>query len=111
MKLSVRFILRLGIILSALVLMAAPATAFDLEGHRGARGLMPENTLPAFKAALAVGVTTLELDVGMTADGVLVVHHDPTLNPDTTRGPDGRFLEGRGPPLRWLRFDELRKYD
>ncbi len=111
MKLTARFTCRLAILLSALVLLAAPAAAFDLEGHRGARGLMPENTLPAFRAALAVGVTTLELDVGMTRDGVLVVHHDPTLNPDTTRGPDGRFLEGRGPPLRWLRFDELRTYD
>ena len=44
--------------------------AFDLQGHRGARGLAPENTLPAFATALSVGVTTLELDLAMTSDGV-----------------------------------------
>jgi glycerophosphoryl diester phosphodiesterase len=95
----------------AFVLAAAPASAFDIEGHRGTRGHRPENTLPAFKEALAIGVTTLELDVGLTKDGVLVVHHDPTLNPDTTRDPEGRFFDRRGPPLRSLRFEELRNYD
>ena len=49
------------------------AVAFDLQGHRGARGLAPENTLPAFERALAIGVTTLELDVAITRDGVLVI--------------------------------------
>jgi Glycerophosphoryl diester phosphodiesterase family len=68
--------------------------AFDLQGHRGARGLAPENTLPAFATALSIGVTTLELDLAMTSDGVLVVSHDSRLNPDHTRGPDGAFLDG-----------------
>ena len=72
---------------------------------------MPENTLPAFKEALAIGVTTLELDVGLTADNVLVIHHDPTLNPDTTRDAQGKFLEAKGPALRALRFEELQNYD
>ncbi|KKL64506.1 hypothetical protein LCGC14_2164220, partial [marine sediment metagenome] len=49
---------------------------FDLQGHRGARGYHPENSLPGFAAALALGVTTLEMDLAMTRDGVLVVHHD-----------------------------------
>jgi glycerophosphoryl diester phosphodiesterase len=97
--------------LLALILMTAPASAFDIEGHRGTRGHRPENTLPAFKEALAIGVTTLELDVGLTRDGILVVHHDPTLNPDTTRDPEGRFLDAKGPPLHSLRFVELRNYD
>ena len=87
------------------------AQAFDLQGHRGARGLAPENTLPAFERALALGVTTLELDIAITSDGVLVIHHDSTLNPDTTRDLTGRFLERRGPPLRSLSWAELQTYD
>ena len=65
----------------AVLLAAAPAAfsepAFDLQGHRGARGLAPENTLPAFERALALGVTTLELDTAVTKDGVLVISHNP----------------------------------
>ena len=71
--------------------------AFDLQGHRGARGLAPENTLPAFTTALSIGVTTLELDLAMTSDGILVVSHDSRLNPDHTRAPDGRFLDAEDP--------------
>lgn len=52
----------------------------EIQGHRGARGLRPENTLPAFAHALALGVDAVELDVGLTADGVVVVHHDQTLS-------------------------------
>ena len=78
------------------------AGAFDLQGHRGARGLAPENTLPAFATALSIGVTTLELDLAMTSDGVLVVSHDSRLNPDHTRGADGTFLAAEGPAIRSL---------
>ena len=61
-------------ILAALLACLSPAAdAFDLQGHRGARGLAPENTLPAFAAALSLGVTTLELDTAITRDGVMVV--------------------------------------
>src|SRR4029450_11569511 len=91
--------------------LTAPAAAFDLQGHRGARGLAPENTLAGFATALAIGVTTLELDLGMTRDGVLVVHHDLWLNPDTTRNPDGDFLSLRGPALRRLTLAELNRND
>lgn len=84
---------------------------FDLQGHRGARGLAPENTIAGFDAALAIGVNTLELDLGMSRDRVLVVHHDRTLNPDVTRRPDGRWLDARGPALVALRFDELLTFD
>ena len=84
-------------LLAALACCASfAAQAFDLQGHRGARGLAPENTLPAFAAALSLGVTTLELDVGVTRDGVVVVHHDRTLNPDITRGPDGAGWSSAG---------------
>ncbi len=91
--------------------VALPACAFDLEGHRGARGLAPENTLPAFATALSIGVTTLELDTCVTADGVLVISHNRRLNPDITRGPDGKWLEGPGPAIRSLSFAQLERYD
>ena len=69
--------------------------AFDLQGHRGARGLAPENTLAAFRAAVALGVTTLETDLAVTKDDVLVISHDPMLNPDLVRGPDGKWITRR----------------
>ena len=90
---------------------AAASQALDLQGHRGARGLAPENTLPAFARALAIGVTTLELDCGITRDGVVVVSHDPALNPDITRGTDGRWLERPGAALHDLTYAELQRYD
>lgn len=99
--------------LVALVALAAMSTAagFDLEGHRGARGLAPENTLPAFAKALSIGVTTLELDAGVTEDGVVVVCHDRRLNPDIARGPDGRWLTGHTRAIRELTVRELQRYD
>ena len=66
---------------------------FDVQGHRGARGLRPENTLPAFEVALDAGVTTLELDLHFSADGQVMVWHDPVVDPAKCRvsldaGPD-----------------------
>ena len=100
-------------IVATLALSLAPqvAHALDLQGHRGARGLAPENTLQGFAHALGIGVTTLELDIAITQDGVLVISHDPALNPDLSRGPDGRFLEARGPLIRDLTFEQLSRYD
>lgn len=86
--------------------------AFDLQGHRGARGLAPENTLPAFERALALGVSTIELDVGVAADGTVVVAHDAWLNPSITRDAAGQWLVGeRGPLLKALTLAELQAYD
>ena len=87
------------------------AHGFDLQGHRGARGLAPENTLPAFERALDLAVTTLELDTGITRDGVVVIHHDPTLNPAITRDASGQFLERRGPAIHSLSWAQLQSYD
>jgi glycerophosphoryl diester phosphodiesterase len=95
----------------ATMALATGAGAFDLQGHRGARGLLPENTIPAFTKALSIGVTTLELDMALTKDGVLVVHHDEWLNPDIARGPDGAFLTTRGPALHALTLAEVKRYD
>ena len=98
---------------AALAQAGAPAAppGFDLQGHRGARGLMPENTLPAFQKGLDLGVNTLECDMAITRDGVVVIHHDLWLNPDTTRGPDGQWLEKRGPAISELSYAELQRYD
>lgn len=103
-------------LLAALAAVAAlgapPSLAFDLQGHRGARGLAPENTLPAFERALEIGVTTLELDIGVTADGVVVVLHDPYLNPAITRDAAGQWLSGaRGPLVRTLTLAQLQAHD
>ena len=98
--------------LLAAVLLCGPALAFDLQGHRGTRGNAPENTLPAFERALAIGVDTLELDVGLTADGVVVVSHDPFLNPAIARDASGEWLPGsRGPLIKSLTLAQLRTYD
>jgi glycerophosphoryl diester phosphodiesterase len=80
-------------------------------GHRGARGLFPENTLEGFAATLALGIDTLELDVALTADGVVVVTHDPVLNPNLTRDANGAWLEAPTPLLRRLRAADLSAYD
>jgi glycerophosphoryl diester phosphodiesterase len=93
--------------------MAFTSTAYaiDLQGHRGARGHAPENTLPGFERALAIGVTTLELDVGVTRDGVVVIHHDRSLNPDLARGPDGQWIPPPGPLIKDVSFVELQRFD
>lgn len=80
-------------------------------GHRGARGLLPENTLAGFTGALALGAEALELDVAMTADDVVVASHDPALNPHHTRDATGAWLTGPGPLIRRMRAAELAAYD
>jgi glycerophosphoryl diester phosphodiesterase len=94
-----------------LALLCLHAQAFDLQGHRGARGLAPENTLPGFARTLGIGVTTLETDIAVSRDGVLLISHDPALNPDITRGPDGQFLNARGPVIWHTDLAELQRYD
>lgn len=84
---------------------------FDLEAHRGGRALLPENTLPAFANALSMGVNTLELDVGVTADGEVVVSHERHLNPDITRDASGAYIAPPGTPFVKLRLAEIRTYD
>jgi glycerophosphoryl diester phosphodiesterase len=92
----------------------APAARqhFDLEAHRGGRGLAPENTLAAFDNAIDLGVTTLELDIGLTADGVVVISHDTSLNPDHTRDANGNWLAPKsGAAIRSLTLAQLQTYD
>ncbi len=105
-----RFWWLLGLGLIGLALVMSPARAFDLQAHRGGRGLLPENTLAAFENALKLGVTTLELDIAITADGVAVISHDPALNPAITRDASGQWLTQRGPLIKSLTLAELQRY-
>lgn len=91
--------------------IVASQTPFDLQGHRGARGHAPENTLAGFERALAIGVDTLELDVGVTRDGVVVIHHDRRLNPDLARGLDGQWVAAPAATILSLSYQELQRYD
>lgn len=96
----------------AMALVAAGcATRIDVQGHRGARGLAPENTLPAFEKALSLGVTTLELDTAVTKDGVVVIGHDPSPNPDIAR-LDGKWIDKASTrPIHEMTFAQLQRYD
>ncbi len=62
----------------------------EVYAHRGARGLAPENTLPAYRKGLSIGADWVDMDIGITRDGVLVVYHDLFLNPDIL-SKDGIF--------------------
>ncbi len=83
---------------------------FDKEGHRGCRGLMPENTIPAMLHAIDLGVTTLEMDVHITQDSLLVLSHDPWMNPDITTRPDGTYLSNSDEKfvLYRMKYDSIR---
>jgi glycerophosphoryl diester phosphodiesterase len=83
----------------------------DIEAHRGGRALRPENTLPSFANALSMGVSTLELDMGVTRDQVIVVSHERGLNPDLARGPDGAYIDAPGIPYSRLSLAEVKQYD
>jgi glycerophosphoryl diester phosphodiesterase len=91
--------------------MNGKAMAFDIEAHRGGRALLPENTLQSFANALSMGVDTLELDIGVTKDGAIVVSHERGLNPDLARGPDGVYVAPPGIPFVRLRLEDVEKYD
>lgn len=96
--------------------LLAPAFAqtvleIEIQGHRGARGLFPENTMSGFKRTAALGINTLELDLVATKDDVLVLSHDPFLNPDLTRDETGAFLTSTGPLIRSLDYAQLQAFD
>jgi glycerophosphoryl diester phosphodiesterase len=84
--------------------------AFDIEAHRGGRALRPENTLASFANALSMGVDTLELDMGITRDGVVVVSHERGLNPDLARAPDGNYIPTEIPFIQ-LSLAQVKQYD
>ena len=83
----------------------------EVQGHRGARGLAPENTLPGFARALGVGIDVLELDAAVTADGVVVISHDPQLDPALTRRGDGQWINDHDRVISRMTLDELKVFD
>lgn len=85
--------------------------AITVCGHRGARGLSPENTLVGYRTALGVGVNTVDMDVGMTKDGIVVVSHNIALNPDITKDSQGHWISSNKIFIHQLTFAELEKYD
>jgi len=76
-----------------------------VHGHRGARAVRPENSMPAFEYAIAAGADVLELDMAVTKDNVVVVSHDPVLHPPVCTGPRD------GVAIRELTLEELRQWD
>lgn len=88
--------------------------AFDKEGHRGGRGLMPENTIPAMIKGLDMGVTTLEMDAHITKDRQVILSHDPYFNPAITTLPDGGFIapaDAKKHLIYQMTYEEILKYD
>ncbi|MES2873434.1 MAG: glycerophosphodiester phosphodiesterase [Bacteroidota bacterium] len=88
--------------------------AFSTEAHRGGRGLMPENTIPAMIHALDLGVTTLEMDTHISADGKVILAHDNFINPLFTLGPDGNEIaqkDNQKYALFAMTYSEIKKFD
>ena len=86
----------------------------DKQGHRGCRGLMPENTIPAMLEAKKSGVTTLEMDVVISKDGQVVLSHEPFFNHEITTKPDGSFIsveKEKEYNLYKMTYEEIAKYD
>lgn len=87
--------------------------SYDLQGHRGSRGIMPENTIPAMIKALDLGANTLELDLAITKDGVVIVSHEPWMNPVICLDPAGNELENndRSHNIFQMNYAEVLQYD
>ena len=86
----------------------------DIQGHRGARGLLPENTIPAFLKALEYNVTTLELDLAVTADGQLIVSHEPWMNHSICTDSVGGTIDEeaeRSFNIYQMAYKEVKRFD
>ncbi len=108
--------MRLGIIFIVIFSFqfAVKAQKVDIQGHRGARGLMPENTIPAFLRAIDEGVTTLELDVVITKDKKVVVSHEPYMSFSICKKPDGTDVnksESKDLNIYQMTYNEVSTYD
>lgn len=87
---------------------------FDKEGHRGCRGLMPENTIPAMLKAIELGVNTLETDAIITKDKKVMLSHEPFFNHEIATKPDGSLVteaEERSLNIYHMTYDEVKKFD
>jgi glycerophosphoryl diester phosphodiesterase len=93
---------------------SAMQTEFDKQGHRGCRGLMPENTVPAMINALGMGVTTLEMDVVITKDKKVILSHEPWFGKEITTKPDGTYMgerEERKFNIYWMTYEQVKTFD
>ena len=87
---------------------------FDKQGHRGCRGLMPENTVPAMINAIGLGVTTLEMDVVITKDKKVILSHDQWFGQEITTKPDGTYMgerEERKFNIYWMTYEQTKTFD
>ena len=92
--------------------MKSSTNNFDFQAHRGGRGLMPENTIPAMLAVMDNDkVTTLEMDLAVTKDKQVVVSHDPTLNPIITTKADGTYIKANEFTIYQMDYLQLQKFD
>lgn len=112
--------MRLGLFVFIIITMAKsvfaqqPYPRFDIEGHRGARGLAPENTVPSFLKALELGVTTIELDVVVTKDRKVVVSHEPWMSAAICSDGSGNAVSEKDEKkynINHLTYEEVRKFD
>lgn len=97
-----------------LVNQKASFPAFSSEAHRGGRGLMPENTIPAMKWAIDLGVSTLEMDAHISKDGQVFLAHDHYVNPSFTLDPNGQEIpekDNKKYPFYQMDYDLIKKYD
>lgn len=100
--------------LTIAVVSSSFAQQIDIQGHRGARGLVPENTIPAFIRAIEEGVTTLELDVVITRDKQVVISHEPFMSADICSKPNGEPVtekEMESFNIYQMTFEEVSKFD
>ncbi len=108
-------LMRLGLPLIAFVMgpvISKGQTHVQVQGHRGCRGHLPENTIPGFIHALELGAEVLELDVVITSDRQVLVSHEPWMNPDICLGPLGQSLRGKTKVnIYQLTLAETQKYD
>ncbi|WP_321473825.1 glycerophosphodiester phosphodiesterase [uncultured Paludibaculum sp.] len=96
---------KLAILLLGCLMIADAAPKILVHGHRGARAMRPENTIPAFEYAIKAGADFLELDLAVTKDGILVVSHDPQLNPKICKAPEGPTI------IHQLTLAQVRQWD
>ncbi len=86
----------------------------DIQGHRGCRGLFPENSIEAFKKAIELGVNTLELDVVISKDDIVIVSHEPYMNPIICLDKDGNEINDSDKlnyNLYQMTFDSIKQFD
>jgi glycerophosphoryl diester phosphodiesterase len=99
------------LVLGFILIVSSHSHAFDWQGHRGARGLYPENTIGAMEEALKYPVTTLELDVVLSKDLKIVVSHEPWMNEDICLDPEGKRIKGRKHNLFKMTYEDITKFD